>query len=73
MTTPIEPSPKSPAIELFIANAMGKSRITTIENGLCMTCDGKAEEFRNDIDRKEYAISGMCQACQDRVFGVPDD
>ena len=27
------------------------------------------EDFRNDISRKEFGISGMCQKCQDSVFG----
>lgn len=26
--------------------------------------------FRNEVSAKEYYISGMCQACQDSVFGV---
>ena len=26
--------------------------------------------FRNELSAREYAISGMCQACQDSVFGV---
>lgn len=25
--------------------------------------------FRNEISAKEYYLSGMCQACQDDVFG----
>lgn len=28
--------------------------------------------FRNEISRREYLISGLCQACQDSVFGGPD-
>jgi len=24
--------------------------------------------FRDEISRKEYKISGLCQACQDAVF-----
>ena len=26
-------------------------------------------DFRNEISRKEFTISGICQACQDSVFG----
>ena len=26
--------------------------------------------FRDDLSRKEYSISGMCQDCQDEVFGA---
>ena len=57
----------------------GKDRQTCIEEGICLTCDDakgiKATSFRDDVSRKEYAISAMCQSCQDDIFGVsePDD
>ena len=57
----------------------GKDRRTCIEEGICLTCDDakgiKATSFRDDISRKEYAISAMCQSCQDDVFGhgEPDE
>ncbi|KKN08497.1 hypothetical protein LCGC14_1056150 [marine sediment metagenome] len=35
----------------------------------CMTCPCDANEFKDDISRKEYLQSGMCQHCQDKVFG----
>jgi len=31
--------------------------------------DGEALEFRDDVSKREYRISGMCQACQDAVWG----
>mgnify|MGYP003140692575 CR=1 FL=1 len=57
----------------------GKDRQTCIEEGTCITCDEArgliATSFRDDVSRKEYAISAMCQSCQDDVFGhdEPDD
>ena len=51
----------------------GKDRQTCIEEGTCITCDEAqglvATSFRDDVSRKEYAISAMCQSCQDDVFG----
>ena len=29
--------------------------------------------FRDDISRKEFNISGLCQTCQDKTFGGGDD
>ena len=29
-------------------------------------------EFRDDLSRKEYNISGLCQHCQDAFFGVEE-
>lgn len=39
----------------------------------CVLCHTKVDHstFRNAISLREYAISGMCQKCQDSVFG-PD-
>jgi hypothetical protein len=27
------------------------------------------DELRDELSKKEYYISGMCQECQDKVFG----
>jgi len=55
----------------------GKTREACISEGVCISCDEakdlKATSFDDDISRKEYAISGMCQSCQDDVFGVSDE
>ena len=37
---------------------------------LCPTCGEGVGTFRNAISEKEYRISGMCQECQDSVFGI---
>ena len=45
-----------------------------IEEGKCATCGStkvKHEDFRDDPSRKEYGVSGMCQECQDSVWGKP--
>lgn len=45
--------------------------INDLENNRCATCgkDVTKESFRNRISVKEFKISGMCQECQDEVFG----
>ena len=65
----VEPSRKSAQIDLAISMLAGKSREIQIASELCMTCSGDATAFKDDISRKEYTISGMCQTCQDGVFG----
>jgi DnaJ-class molecular chaperone len=35
----------------------------------CPTCNGEIGEFRDEISVREHGISGMCQNCQDSVFG----
>ncbi len=82
MKDKITPSVKSDTIngELDLLSQIiwnGKDRRTCIEEGICLTCDDAhgiiASSFRDDVSRKEYAISAMCQSCQDDVFGVSDD
>lgn len=67
----VKPSEKSPKITTFLENSFG--RTTAIESDRCipepMGCGGPAIEFRDDLSRKEYTISGLCQECQDEVFG----
>lgn len=35
----------------------------------CVTCGNPSGDFRDDLSWKEFTISGMCQECQDSVFG----
>jgi len=37
--------------------------------GKCVTCGNPITKFRNELSEREYKISGMCQDCQDSVFG----
>jgi predicted RNA-binding Zn-ribbon protein involved in translation (DUF1610 family) len=47
--------------------------VDAVDAGKCPTC-GKSinrdTEFRDALSRKEFGVSGMCQSCQDSVFGV---
>lgn len=39
--------------------------------GLCPVCKKKIimNEFKDSLSKKEFKISGMCQKCQNKVFG----
>jgi hypothetical protein len=67
-----KPSDKSPEIENFLEANFGRS--TAINQNKCLKppigCGGPATEFRNEISAREYTISGLCQNCQDSVFGA---
>ena len=65
----MEATIKNPSIDKVLTQMMGKNRLDTVRENLCMTCDGYATEFKDKISKKEYTISGMCQDCQDSVFG----
>jgi len=40
-------------------------------NGFCPFCKEKIDvkSFKDELSRKEYKISGLCQKCQDKTFG----
>jgi hypothetical protein len=61
------PSNKSPEMANFLEKTFGRS--TAIINNNCAACGGPAMYFRNPLSAKEYKISGLCQNCQDSVFG----
>jgi hypothetical protein len=41
-----------------------------IEEKKCTICKQKIDGFRDYKSEREYEISGLCQECQDSVFGV---
>lgn len=49
---------------------MFEKELARVRKGLCPICGEpiNEEDFRDDLSRKEYRISGMCQSCQDGFF-----
>lgn len=41
------------------------------EKGQCPFCNKPVDQaaLRDDLSRKEFALSGLCQECQDETFG----
>jgi hypothetical protein len=46
----------------------GRSSSESIKQDVCMRCGKSAKEFKDDLSLREYAISGLCQECQDIIF-----
>jgi len=63
-------TPKATQIDSLLTTLTGRDRKDMIRNRQCMTCGGCAYYFRDNLSKKEYGISGMCQGCQDQVFGI---
>lgn len=51
-------------INLFVISVIGHHQ----SYNQCTWCKGEAREFRNEISKKEYSISGFCQKCQDELI-----
>ena len=64
---------KAPELETFLNDFLNVNRVDTIKDDKCVSCENIAMLFRDDISKKEYTISGLCQDCQDSVFGVEED
>ena len=65
---PLPPDLAKPVFKLFPEMA------DRVMNSLCVICDTSIVhgDFRDAISKKEYGISGLCQECQDGVFGVSE-
>ena len=64
----IQPTIKSNHIEQLLTSILGQSRIQAVKNRSCVDCNDTNVTFRDDESVNEYAISGLCQSCQDSVF-----
>ena len=66
-------SNKTPEIEAALEDLgqllFGRSRQVAADNQSCMVCGTDANFFRDELSRKEFSISRMCQSCQDKTFG----
>ncbi len=50
----------------------GRSTSDAARTGLCVTCSKPVGAFKTPKAEREFRISGMCQECQDDVFGTPN-
>jgi hypothetical protein len=68
-----DPAPKSAAIDDLIRDLTGIDRVKAIVGDTCGFCKGPATKFNDALSAKEYRISGLCQTCQNHVFGGYDE
>jgi hypothetical protein len=63
------PVPDVSNVQKRPADILFPDRIPKMKARVCMTCSGKVEGFDSELSQKEFLISGMCQKCQDSIFG----
>ena len=69
--TELDNAKEEMAFKLF-----GRSRTLAIAGGQCVKCGfphNLRSDFRDALSHKEYGISGLCQGCQDGIFGVSEE
>jgi hypothetical protein len=47
----------------------GKEAKERLEQNLCPRCGGPRRDYRDHASRREAEITGLCQRCQDFIFG----
>lgn len=72
--TPI-PSQKHENVDKAIKELTGIDRIKSITEKTCPFCSKTItlDSFRDELSLKEFHISGLCQGCQDKVFGTDEN
>jgi len=58
--------------ESIIRAAGFDKEVDRVKANLCPFCGNIVNpdtEFKDGLSRKEFGISGLCQACQDKMFG----
>jgi len=58
--------------EKIMRNLGFGKQVDDVKKSKCPICGKKIDptvEFKDPLSRKEYDISGMCQDCQDKIFG----
>ena len=63
---------KTKAMENFLSGfttqMFGTNYTECKDNNQCITCGEPADNFTDELSRKEFQISAMCQTCQDNIF-----
>lgn len=57
-----------------IMNALGfTAQVAAVNAGKCPICGKEIKlcDFKDELSRREFKISGMCQVCQDNMFTEP--
>ena len=65
----LPPSLKSIEVDQVLDKIFGRSRTKSINNSICIKCEDTDLSFEDELSTIEYSISGLCQSCQDDLFG----
>jgi hypothetical protein len=68
-----EPTSKEVPVEDFLKEMFGFDRTVSIRDGKCIPapigCGKDITGFKDPLSAIEFRISGLCQECQDKIFG----
>jgi hypothetical protein len=60
--------------QLMRSLGFGKE-VDLMENHQCPMCETSVNQadFKDELSRKEYEVSGLCASCQDAIFDADND
>jgi hypothetical protein len=61
-------APMARFLDELSLNLHGRSRTLAIVNDSCVSCGGRADKFKDEVSKREFGISGLCQKCQDEIW-----
>ena len=71
-----QPTEKSSQIDDIFKILYGIDRKASITKKSCVSCGAEnltEDSFRDELSLREFHISGLCQDCQDKVFGTDEE
>lgn len=68
-----EPFTHDPEVQEFIDKLVGQDKQAAIREDRCVLCGKPATHFSDEVSRREFSISGLCQGCQDLAFTEDED
>lgn len=63
----------NPKMAAFCFGISEEEATRRFRGGLCVSCGQDASRFSDRVSKQEYAISGLCQGCQDGAFPGEED
>lgn len=78
----IDISPETMGISLAPGQTLGSALLEQVAGvhtadaqtqGICGWCKQPVTGFKDEISKREYRISSMCQSCQDQAFVEPEE
>lgn len=58
------------ALDMIALISFGRTLTHALENQVCVMCGEPATTFDDEVSKKEYDLSAMCQQCQNIVFAT---
>ena len=68
----LRPTKKPLRIEQMLQNVFQVNRHEVLAQRRCVFCGSPGLNFKDEVSKEEYRITGVCQKCQDQAFKTKD-